>query len=125
MQMTENNFKVHVKKVQDLMNNMPLEEILDIATTVVLVFPIPGLPLIIKVIKLMVKAKPVANGLISALSGTKRSAEAKQTFQDLLEIALEDGVISSSEEEFLRPRAYAAGYSSEEFEEVISKYKRG
>ena len=112
-----------IKEVQSIVNDLPLEDILNGAETLANVLPIPYLPQIIKVLRILVALRPTANTAMNTAIKIqdKKSGltQKRETFNNLFEIAMSDGEITPEEMEFLRPRAVAAGFSEDEFELMI------
>ena len=112
-----------IKEVQSFVNDLPLEDILNGAETLANVLPIPYLPQIIKVLRILVALRPTANTAMNTAIKIqdKKSGltQKRETFNNLFEIAMSDGEITPEEMEFLRPRAVAAGFSEDEFELMI------
>ena len=112
-----------IRKVQSFVNDLPLEDILNSAEVLAGVLPIPYLPTIIKVLRVLVGLRPAASGImgLSADIADRHSEnyQARENFKNLFDIALSDGEITPDEKEFLRPRALAAGISDDEFELMV------
>lgn len=113
--------------IKGIVDDLPLQEILEAAEIVVCVLPIPYLPAIIKVLKVAVKLSPAASKSLDAAAKISKSVETniskmdetRNQFNGLMDMACSDGVITDAEKEFLRPRAIAAGISNDEFELMI------
>lgn len=110
-------------KIQHTVKNAPLASILEAAEGVAAVVGIPGLPIVIKILKMLVKLQPAANGVMNAAVQTaamKKSqeeiarSEAREILEQMIDIAIEDGVITSDEEAFLKKKAIAAGVDPED-----------
>ena len=107
-------------KVQNAVQSMPLESILETAEMVADAINIPFLPAVIKVLKLLVKAQPVANNLLGtsikvtdSIADIKNAnknideendaerAEMMDMLDQMIDIAADDGELSPEEEECL------------------------
>lgn len=118
-------------KIDEILNDAPLEEIFETAEIIASAFPIPGLPIIVKILGYCVKLRPAASaGLklannIAANSGEGASqnedspqneiAEKNEILEQMIDIACEDGVIDDEEEKFLRAQAVEAGLNPDNF----------
>lgn len=107
-------------KVQNAVQSMPLESILETAEMVADAINIPFLPAVIKVLKLLVKAQPVANNLLGTsikvtdsiadikdanrsidAEGDAERAEMMDMLDQMIDIAADDGELTPEEEECL------------------------
>ena len=107
-------------KVQNAVQSMPLESILETAEMVADAINIPFLPAVIKVLKLLVKAQPVANNLLGTsikvtdsiadikdanrsidAEGDAEQAEMMDMLDQMIDIAADDGELTPEEEEYL------------------------
>ena len=107
-------------KVQNAVQSMPLESILETAEMVADAINIPFLPAVIKVLKLLVKAQPVANNLLGTsikvtdsiadikdanrsidAEGDAERAEMMDMLDQMIDIAADDGELTPEEEEYL------------------------
>lgn len=107
-------------KVQNAVQSMPLESILETAEMVADAINIPFLPAVIKVLKLLVKAQPVANNLLGtsikvtdSIADIKNAnknideendaerAEMMDMLDQMIDIAADDGELTPEEEECL------------------------
>lgn len=112
-----------LNNIQNAVKNAPLASILEAAEGVACVVGIPGLPIIIKILKMLIKLQPAANGVMDAAVQTKNvkqneekmsRQEAREILEEMIDIATEDGVITPDEEAFLRKKAVAAGVDPED-----------
>ena len=107
--------------IQSLIVGVDLQQVLDTAETLSYIMPIPFLPGIIKVIKVLICFQPLAAsaaGLVSKQIDINQN-EKRAMFYRLWSIAIDDGIITEDEKKFLLPHAIAAGISKEEFELMI------
>ena len=109
-------------KVQNAVQSMPLEGILETAESVAPLIPAAGTPLlyVIKVLKLLIKIRPVANNLLdTSIKVTDSVADIKNAnkiidaendaertemmdmLDQMIDIAADDGELSPEEEECL------------------------
>lgn len=114
-----------IKAIKGIVEDLPLQEILEAVEIVASVHPIPQA--IIKVLKVVVILSPAVSKSLDAADRISKSVEtniskedeARNQFNGLMDMACSDGVITDAEKEFLRPRAIAAGISNDEFELMI------
>ena len=102
---------------------MPIEEILTAAELITQVAPIPYMPLVIKALKMMLLAQPVAVGIAGRFVPKDESEDVdskRKMFDAMWNTVLADNVITDEEQKFLRPHALAAGISEEEFERMVT-----
>lgn len=114
-----------IKKLNDFVDQFPLEDILETAEMVALVLPIPYMPTIIKTLKMMVKYKPLTQKTLGVARAITNPKEAKKedacaTFNRLWDIAMEDGIITEDEKAFLRVSAKDAGIPNDVFEKMVA-----
>ncbi len=113
----------NVLKLQSIIDNIPLQEILNTAEAVLPFIPIAGpvISVIIKILKVLLAIKPAASKTVGAIAQQSKNDDVskRETFNKMWEIAMSDGEITAEEKEFLRPRAIAAGIPEEEFELMI------
>lgn len=109
-------------QINQVVDNAPLEDILDIAETVALVVPIPGLPLVIKTLRWAVKLRPVTSKamgasvkLLDSMEDAQRTRERNDMIENMIAIACEDGIIDKGEEDYLRNQAVRLGEDPDEF----------
>ena len=109
-------------KIQNAVQTLPLEEVLDTAESVAPLIPAAGTPLlyVIKVLKLLIKARPVANNLLGtsikmtdSIADIKNAnkniddendaerAEMMDMLDQMIDIAADDGELTPEEEECL------------------------
>ena len=122
-----------LEKVQGLISNLPLEDILSGAEMLVNVPKVgPIIKPIIRILRMLVVAKPYASTAISSLASLTSSTEAvqksndnstKDTFKKLLEIAVSDGIITNDEKNFLHEYALKAGFTEAQFEQIVKEKK--
>lgn len=141
------NAKSSIQPLADFVDNIDFDSVLSTAELVASFAPIPYLPKIISLLRFFVKHKQhitIATTLtrkasntfddsnnfspLSLISKGKKSnnkhdmsipTNEKVQFQQLLEVAKMDGLISPEEREFLIPRGLSAGYSRTEIETLL------
>lgn len=109
-------------QINQVVDDAPLEEILEIAETVLMVIPIPGLPLIVKILRWTVRLRPVTSKalgastkLMDAVEDAQRTRQRNDMIESMIAIACEDGVIDDDEETYLRCQAAKIGENPDEF----------
>ena len=134
-------------KVQDKVKNLPLDGLLTTAEGIAGFLPVPYLDKVIKLLRLLIRWRPLANSLMgvgtqtvslfsasgktppSALSEptndeaadeTKETADILSILDEMVEIAAEDGDLSPEEEKLLVEIAQEAGISESA---VLAKVK--
>lgn len=115
----------NAKKIQSIIDNFPLQEIVDTAEAIAPFIPAigPVLYVIIRILKILLALKPAASKTANMIAkqGENDLRSKRESFDRMWAIATTDGIITNEEKEFLRPRAIAAGISEEEFELMILK----
>ena len=113
----------NAKKVQAIIENVPLQEIIDTAETIAPLIPAigPVLYVIIKILKVLLSIKPAASKAVGVIAQQADNdiAVKREKFNRMWEIALSDNVITTEEKDFLRPYAIDAGISDAEFELMV------
>lgn len=113
----------NAKKVQKIIDNLPLQEIINTAEAIAPVIPAigPVLYVIIRILKVLLAIKPAASKVAGTVAqqGEDDICSKRESFDRMWEIAMSDGNITTEEKEFLRPRAIAAGISEDEFELMV------
>lgn len=112
-----------LKQIQGIIEEFPLAEVLEVAEVVAGFIPIPGLPNIIKVLKILCKIQPSAGKLVGAAGnamnkGSQEQVEREKALQNLdvlVEIAVEDGEITEEEKKFLLTKARELGLNEDDF----------
>lgn len=125
-----------VKSSLDVFNDIDLDEVLSLAEIIASFAPIPGLPLVMKMLRVISKTQkvtkaisPVAFNIYDNVSGsvanhfgdTGSGSPKKEVFAQMMDIALADGVVTADEKAFLLPRALEAGYTEAQLDMMISK----
>lgn len=113
-------------QINQIVDEAPLEDILEIAETVSLILPIPGLPLVVKILTWAVKLRPVTSKametsvrLMNSMEDAQRTRERNDMIENMIAIACEDGVIDEAEEIYLRSQAVKLGEDPDEFMEKV------
>ena len=128
MENTE-NAQDKILKIQNVVQSLPLESILSTAELVSTL--IPGMPIVIKVLRVLIKWRPMASGLLGTgaqmlgpqsadmnqpddLGNADEMAEAEDSeiramLDEMIAIAAEDGELSPEEEQYLLDVARDAG----------------
>lgn len=108
-------------QLNQIVDAVPLENILEVAETVACVMPIPGLPFVIKILKWSVKLRPVTTKaigtsvkFIEGMEDVQRTRR-NEMVDNMIAIACEDGIIDDDEETFLRSQAVKLGENPDEF----------
>lgn len=109
-----------INTISGFLKSEDLANVLETAEDIAKVTNIPFLPLIIKILKVLVKGQPLvqsASNIVGNVAAPNKNE--KDKFKRLFDIAMDDGVITAEEKEILRPCALKAGYSNEEFEMMV------
>ena len=128
MENTENT-QDKLLKIQNMVQTLPLESILETAELVSTL--IPGMPIVIKVLRILIIGRPVVSNVLSAgvqmldpqSAGMNQSAafgnadetaetedsEIRAMLDEMINIAAEDGELSPEEEQYLLDIARDAG----------------
>lgn len=109
-------------QINQVVDDAPLEEILEIAETVSSIFNIPGLPCVVKILTWAVKLRPITSKaigtsvkLLDRMEDAQRTRERNDMIESMIAIACEDGVIDDDEETYLRCQAAKIGENPDEF----------
>ena len=109
-------------KIQSLIEGIDLQQVVATAETVSGFIPIPFLPQIMKVLRILICVQPAAAkaaGLISDFNKGSGKDKNREMFDTMWQIAIEDGVITEAEKAMLLPHAKAAGISASELERMV------
>lgn len=105
-----------INQVKHIVATAPVTEILEIAEVLVTIIPIPGLPMIIKILKVAsklqdptTKALGVSSQIVENVSDAQNKKLQDDIIEQMIEIAIEDGVFDDEEEIFLRNKAVQMG----------------
>lgn len=121
--------EVGVKSIKSLIEDVPIREILNTAEIISGIVTIPGLPLIIKALRILLVAQPAVSGIAGLFVQQPTSNEEKlksdsETFDLMWKMATADNVITDEEMQFLQPYALAAGIPHDKFGEMVTKFNR-
>ena len=110
-----------LQKVNALVESIPLREIIDTAEQIASIVEIPCLPIVIKVLKLLLIAKPTASSVLASSAQTAKQREdaSKEAFDRMWNIACTDNYITEEEATILWPAAQKAGIEEGEFKLMI------
>ena len=88
-----------LQKVNALIKGVPLKEIIETAETVVSIIPIPGLKIVIKILKVLLIATPTASSVLTKSAQTVKQREDanKEAFDRMWSIACTDNHITEDE----------------------------
>lgn len=105
-----------INQVKSIVATAPVVEILEIAEVLVTILPIPGLPLVIKILRIAsklqdptTKALGVSSQIVENVNDAQYKKQQDDVIEQMIEIACEDGVIDGEEEKFLRNKATQIG----------------
>ena len=110
-----------LQKVNALIKGVPLKEIIETAETVVSIIPIPGLKIVIKILKVLLIATPTASSVLTKSAQTVKQREDanKEAFDRMWSIACTDNHITEDEETILWQAAEKAGIAEGEFKLMV------
>lgn len=147
----KSDVKQNINGLLTMLEEVDLNEVLELAETVAAFAPIPYLPGIIKVLRKVVKFQPMLKSGISMgkkmTADTPMSMQAQSlmaedsvdvarliipparmtsqrdydNFVYFMQVAADDGVITSEEQQFLVPSAQKAGYTQQEFYDICNR----
>lgn len=110
-----------LQKVNALIKGVPLKEIIETAETVASIIPIPGLKIVIKILKVLLIATPTASSVLTKSAQTVKQREDanKEAFDRMWSIACTDNHITEDEETILWQAAEKAGIEEGEFKLMV------
>lgn len=118
-----------ILKIKDNVDKVDLNQVMQIAESVADVLPIPGIDIILKIIRILVRLKPAASSGLSAAANFMGKGqpieremsqdEIAERLEEMVNLALEDGVLTADEERVLMDAAAGYGLDPNEFIAVV------
>lgn len=118
-----------ILKIKDNVDKVDLNQVMQIAESVADVFPIPGIDYILKIMRILVRLKPAASSGLSAAANFMGKGqpieremsqdEIAERLEEMVNLALVDGVLTADEERVLMDAAAEYGLDPNEFIAVV------
>jgi len=118
-----------ILKIKENVDKVDLNQVMQIAEGVADFLPIPGIDYVIKIMRILVRLKPAASAALSATANFMGNGqpverqmsqdEIAERLEEMVNLALEDGVLTAEEEHELMDAAAGYGLNPNEFIAVV------